>query len=112
MKKIQLNIKDKAYDKFLNLLSQFDKEDIKIIDQIEHSDHHKEYDSNNEKTAMVSETTTEKLTTKTNVDEQNQDWWNNLSTKEKKEIKIGITQADKGEFIDNDTVMNRFKKWH
>jgi uncharacterized protein HemY len=112
MKRIQLDIKDKAYDKFVNLLNQFNKEDIKIIEQIEYPSHSKEYNLSNKKTAMVSETTTENLTKKTNVDEQNQDWWKDLSTEEKKEIKIGLDQANKGNLIDNDTVMNRFKKWH
>ena len=112
MKRIQLTIKDEAYDKFLNLLNQFDKEDIKIIKQIEHSSHHKEYSLSNKKTAMISETTIEDLKTKTNIEKQNQDWWTDLSTEEKKQIRIGLDQANKGDFIDNDTVMNRFKKWH
>ncbi len=35
-----------------------------------------------------------------------------MSKKEQEEIKMGLTQADKGEYITNKTVMKRFDKWH
>ncbi|WP_341225229.1 hypothetical protein [uncultured Arcticibacterium sp.] len=43
---------------------------------------------------------------------KHQDWWTNLSIDEKEEIKIGLTQADKGNVLSNKTVMKRFHKWH
>ena len=39
-------------------------------------------------------------------------WWSEMSKKEQEEIKIGIAQADKGEYKTNETVMKRFDKWH
>ena len=49
---------------------------------------------------------------KTVFEEEQVDWWNDMSKKEKEEIKIGLAQADKGEYKANETVMNRFDKWH
>ncbi|WP_226789162.1 hypothetical protein [Polaribacter reichenbachii] len=112
MKRIQLNIKDEAYDKFLLLLSKFNKDEIKIIEQIENLAQSKEYILDNKKTAMVSETITEKMSYQNNTSEETQDWWLELSKEEKKDIKIGLDQANKGNLIKNDKVMNRFKKWH
>ncbi|WP_405564898.1 hypothetical protein [Polaribacter sp. Asnod6-C07] len=112
MKRIQLNIKDEAYAKFLLLLSKFNKDEIKIIEQIEHTPLSTEYIIDNKKTAMVSETITEKLSYPNNASEETQDWWTELSKEEKEDIKIGIDQANKGNLIENDKVMNRFKKWH
>lgn len=45
-------------------------------------------------------------------EEEQVDWWNEMSKKEQEEIKIGLAQADKGEYKANETVMNRFDKWH
>ncbi len=45
-------------------------------------------------------------------EEEQVDWWNEMSKKEKEEIKIGLAQADKREYKANETVMNRFDKWH
>ena len=45
-------------------------------------------------------------------EEEQVDWWNEMSKMEKEEIKIGLAQADKGEYKSNETVMNRFDKWH
>ncbi|APZ48104.1 hypothetical protein BW723_08120 [Polaribacter reichenbachii] len=61
---------------------------------------------------MVSETITEKMSYQNNTSEETQDWWLELSKEEKKDIKIGLDQANKGNLIKNDKVMNRFKKWH
>jgi predicted transcriptional regulator len=35
-----------------------------------------------------------------------------MSEEEKKEINIGLEQADNGILISNEKVMQRFKKWH
>ncbi len=40
------------------------------------------------------------------------DWFTDLNSEEKKEIEIGLKQAENGEFISHETVMNRFAKWH
>jgi predicted transcriptional regulator len=40
------------------------------------------------------------------------DWYEDMSKEEQEEIKIGLAQADKGELIDHDIVMKRFDKWH
>ena len=40
------------------------------------------------------------------------DWFDNLSSEEKQEIEIGLKQAENDEFISQETVMNRFAKWH
>ncbi len=40
------------------------------------------------------------------------DWWDNLSVEEQKGIDIGLSQADKGQYISDEEAMNRFKKWH
>lgn len=38
------------------------------------------------------------------------DWWDELSMDEKREIEIGLAQADNNQFVDHETVMKRFKK--
>ncbi|WP_396168969.1 hypothetical protein [Flavobacterium sp.] len=40
------------------------------------------------------------------------DWFDDLSSEEKKEIEIGLKQAENDEFISHETVMNRFAKRH
>lgn len=40
------------------------------------------------------------------------DWFADLNAEEKKEIEIGLKQAENDEFISHETVMNRFAKWH
>ncbi len=45
-------------------------------------------------------------------EEEESDWWMAISEEEQIEIEKGIQQADKGELVSNDTVMNRFDKWH
>jgi len=45
-------------------------------------------------------------------DEEQVDWWSEMSKEEQEEIKTGLKQADKGEYIANETVMKRFDKWH
>lgn len=45
-------------------------------------------------------------------DEEQVDWWEEMSENEQEEIKTGLQQADKGAYITNETVMKRFNKWH
>ena len=45
-------------------------------------------------------------------EEEQTDWWYDLSEQQQKDIEIGIEQADNGEYIEDQAVMNRFKKWH
>ena len=45
-------------------------------------------------------------------DEEQIDWWNEMSKDEQDEINIGIKQADNNQFASNDTVMKQFDKWH
>jgi len=45
-------------------------------------------------------------------EEEQIDWWNEMSKNEQEEIKTGLAQADKGECKANETVMKRFDKWH
>lgn len=40
------------------------------------------------------------------------DWFTDLNLEEKKEIEIGLKQAENDEFISHETVMNKFAKWH
>lgn len=49
---------------------------------------------------------------KTVFEEEQTDWWLDLSSEEQEEIKEGLAQADKGEYRSSEQVMNRFKKWH
>lgn len=49
---------------------------------------------------------------KTVFEEEQVDWWSEMSKEEQDEIKIGLTQADKGDYIANETVRKRFDKWH
>jgi len=45
-------------------------------------------------------------------DEEQTDWWNEMTIEEQEEVKTGISEADKNEFIANETVIKRFGKWH
>jgi hypothetical protein len=45
-------------------------------------------------------------------EEEQVDWWKEMSKKEQEEIKTGLAQADNGDFKANETVMDRFEKWH
>jgi hypothetical protein len=40
------------------------------------------------------------------------DWYGKLDSDEKKEIEIGIQQANENDFVSNDEVMSKFSKWH
>lgn len=41
-------------------------------------------------------------------EEEQVDWFDEISEEEQEEIKIGLAQADKGGFVENDAVMKRF----
>jgi len=45
-------------------------------------------------------------------DEEQIDWWQNLSEEEKAEIEMGLSQADNGSLKSNESVMKHFDKWH
>ena len=43
--------------------------------------------------------------------EEEQDWWAELSSEEKEQIEEGLLQAEKGEVITHESVMKRFDAW-
>lgn len=45
-------------------------------------------------------------------EEDQVDWWSEMSKKEQEEIKTGLAQADEEKHKANETVMKRFDKWH
>ncbi|MCF6297568.1 MAG: hypothetical protein L3J08_06245 [Flavobacteriaceae bacterium] len=45
-------------------------------------------------------------------EEEQVDWWNEMSKEEQQEVEIGLAQADKENYVANQTVMKRFNKWH
>ena len=45
-------------------------------------------------------------------EEEQADWWNEMSETEQEEIKTGLAQADNEEYEAYDNVMKRFDKWH
>ncbi len=45
-------------------------------------------------------------------EEEEEDWWNEMSENEQEDINVGLAQADKGDCVSNKTVMKRFDKWH
>ena len=45
-------------------------------------------------------------------EEEQVDWWSEMSNTEQEEIKTGLEQANNGEFKANEIVMKRFDKWH
>lgn len=44
-------------------------------------------------------------------DEEQTDWWDNLTEEEHQEIQKGINQADDGNLESHEKVMKRFDKW-
>ncbi|WP_269226462.1 hypothetical protein [Flavobacterium eburneipallidum] len=60
--------------------------------------------------ATVDESLLEKL--EKILKDNKKDWFNELSTEEQVEIEIGIKQADNNEFVNHETVMGKFAKWH
>jgi predicted transcriptional regulator len=45
-------------------------------------------------------------------EEEQGDWWIEMSKNEQEEINKGLKEADNSEYIPNETVMKRFDKWH
>jgi len=45
-------------------------------------------------------------------EEEQTDWWNEMSKEEQQEVETGLVQADKENYVANETVMKRFNKWH
>ena len=45
-------------------------------------------------------------------EEEQVDWWNEMSNEEQQEIETGLSEADKENYQKNSTVMKRFNKWH
>lgn len=45
-------------------------------------------------------------------EEEQVDWWDEMTKKEQEEIKKGLAQADRQEYKANQKVMKRFDKWH
>jgi len=39
------------------------------------------------------------------------DWWDEISEEERKEIKQGLVQADRGQVVPHHKVMEKYKKW-
>ena len=42
---------------------------------------------------------------------EKQDWWHTISDEERAEIEEGLSQADNGEVIPHEEVMEKYKKW-
>ncbi|MBE9490176.1 MAG: hypothetical protein IMY67_07785 [Bacteroidetes bacterium] len=45
-------------------------------------------------------------------DEEQNDWWNDITKEEQQDIELGLQQADKKDFTFNEDVLKRFDKWH
>lgn len=45
-------------------------------------------------------------------EEEQVDWWDEMSISEQEEVKTGLEQANKCEYVANENVMKRFDKWH
>jgi predicted transcriptional regulator len=39
------------------------------------------------------------------------DWWNTISDEERAEIEEGVSEADRGEVISHEEVMEKYSKW-
>jgi len=63
---------------------------------------------------LLLQTQRESLLTKLKkvFDEEQIDWFNEMSLEEQQEFEIGIKQADNQEFISHEKVMKSFDKWH
>ena len=45
-------------------------------------------------------------------EEEQADWWDEMSNEEQHEVETGLDQADKENYIASPDVMKRFDKWH
>lgn len=63
---------------------------------------------------LLLQTQKESLLTKLKMvfEEEAIDWWIEMNKEEQEEIKTGLDQADKGNYIANENVMKCFDKWH
>ena len=43
--------------------------------------------------------------------QQEEDWWDQLSSEEKAEIEAGLAEADRGEVVPHKEVMGKYRKW-
>ncbi len=66
------------------------------------------------KLTLIDEFLLEKLelVLKENTTNNDNDWSGRLTELEKTEINQGIQEANSDKFVDNETVMNKFEKWH
>lgn len=66
------------------------------------------------KLTLIDEFLLEKLelVLKENTTNNDNDWSGRLTELEKTEINQGIQEANSDNFVDNETVMNKFEKWH
>jgi predicted transcriptional regulator len=39
------------------------------------------------------------------------DWWETITEEERKDIELGLLEADKGEVIAHEDVMQKYQKW-
>lgn len=39
------------------------------------------------------------------------DWWDTITEEERKEIELGLAEAERGEVIPHEEVMKKYKKW-
>lgn len=63
---------------------------------------------------LLLQTRKESLLTKLKkvFEEEQADWWDEMSNKEQYEVETGLDQADKENYIAGPDVMKRFDKWH
>ena len=63
---------------------------------------------------MLLETQKESLLLKLRkvFEEEQIDWWDEISDEEKSEIKTGLSEAENAEIVENSAVMKHFEKWH
>ncbi|UZO80769.1 hypothetical protein NBT05_17750 [Aquimarina sp. ERC-38] len=63
---------------------------------------------------LLLQTQEESLLTKLKkvFEEEQKDWWYDLSKQEQEDIEVSIIQANREEYIDDKEAMNRFQKWH
>ena len=60
----------------------------------------------------VDEVLLEKLEKVLFSDKNNKVWFLNLSNAEQTEIKTGLQEAERKEFVSHEEVMKKFEKWH
>jgi predicted transcriptional regulator len=84
-----------------------DNKNMRIMDVIElRTDLHNMIDKISDSNILnaVKTLLSGKITTET-------DWWDTISDEERAEIEQGLTEADRGEVIPHEEVMEKYKKW-